>query len=174
MTIRNVTRATVIGTRIAVADTGFTRLIGLLGRRGLEPDAGLWIRPSSGVHTFGMLFPIDVVALDRKLRVCAVWPKLRPWRISSVSWRIHSVIELPTGSIERANIQRGDQLEMLIISARDVSFSARAVIAESVPEAAGSRLRLGGRGRRRNSTRNFSNQKFLQQSRPSPRRKTDE
>ncbi|HZC44620.1 MAG TPA: DUF192 domain-containing protein [Acidobacteriaceae bacterium] len=113
VTFRNVTRATVIGTRIAVADTAFTRLIGLLGQRGLEQDAGLWIRPSSGVHTFGMLFPIDVIGLDRALRVCAVWPNLRPWRISGVSWRIASVIELPSGSIERANIQRGDQLEVL-------------------------------------------------------------
>jgi uncharacterized membrane protein (UPF0127 family) len=113
ITIRNATRATLVGTRIAVADTGLARLIGLLGRRGLEQDSGLWIQPSSGVHTFGMRFPIDVVALDRKLRVCALWPKLRPWRISGVSWRIHSVIELPTGSIDRAKIQHGDQLEVL-------------------------------------------------------------
>lgn len=113
VTIRNVTRATVIGTRIAVADTCLTRLIGLLGRKGLETDTGLWIRPSSGVHTFGMLFPIDVIALDRTLRVCAVWPRLRPWRISGVSWRIHSVIELPTGSIQQGNVQCGDQLEIL-------------------------------------------------------------
>jgi uncharacterized protein len=111
--IRNMTQATVIGTRIAVAETCITRLIGLLGRRGLEPDTGLWIWPSSGVHTFGMRFPIDVIGLDRTLRVCAVWPKLRPWRISGVSWRIYSVIELPTGSIQRASIQLGDQLEVL-------------------------------------------------------------
>jgi uncharacterized membrane protein (UPF0127 family) len=60
-----------------------------------------------------MRFPIDVVALDRKLLVWAVWPKLRPWRVSGVNWRIHSVIELPTGSIDRARIQCGDQLEVL-------------------------------------------------------------
>jgi hypothetical protein len=113
VTIRNATRATVIGTRIAVADTLFARLIGLLGRRGLATDAGLWILPSSGVHTFGMLFSIDVIALDRKLCVCAVWPRLRPWRISGVSWRFHSVIELPTGSIQRGNIQPGDRMEIL-------------------------------------------------------------
>ena len=113
VTIRNMTRATVIGTRIAVADTFLRRLVGLLGRRRLDADAGLWIVPSSGVHTFGMMFPIDVIGLDQKLRLCAVWPRLRPWRTSGVSWRIRSVIELPTGSIERGNIQRGDQLEIL-------------------------------------------------------------
>ena len=173
VTIRNVTRATVIGTRIAVADTGFTRLIGLLGRRGLEPDTGLWIRPSSGVHTFGMLFPIDVVALDRKLRVCAVWPKLRPWRISGVSWRIHSVIELPQD-------QSSEPTSSAVINWRSNNFRVRRASPQepyteiSAPEAAGSHLRLRGRRRRRNSARNFSNQKFLQQSRPSPGRKTDE
>ena len=96
-----------------MAETSFTRLVGLLGRKGLESDTGLWIRPSSGVHTFGMRFPIDVIALDRKLRVRAIWTKLRPWRISGVSWRIHSVIELPIGSIERGEVQPGDQLEVM-------------------------------------------------------------
>src|SRR5580698_8283376 len=110
VTIRNATRATVIGSRIAVADTCFTRLFGLLGRKGLDADTGLWIRPSSGVHTFGMRFSIDVVALDSTLRVCAMWPKLRPWRISGVSWRSHSILELPSGSIQRGNIQPGDQM----------------------------------------------------------------
>jgi len=115
VTIRNATRATVVGTRVAVAETFWTRLVGLLGRKGLAQDTGLWIRPSSGVHTFAMRFPIDVVALDRTRRVRAVWPSLRPWRISGVSWRIHSVIELPVGSIQRAEIHRGDQLEIVDI-----------------------------------------------------------
>lgn len=111
VTIRNLTKATIVGTRIAVADTFLRRLIGLLGRRQLGGDAGLWIQPSSGVHTFGMLFAIDVVALDRRHCVCAMWPKLRPWRISGVSWSIRSVLELPPGSIQQKEIQLGDQLE---------------------------------------------------------------
>ncbi len=115
-TFRNKSQANVIGTRIAIADTFFTRLIGLLGRRGLDEDAGLWIRPSSGVHTFGMLFPIDVVALDRRLRVHAVWPNLRPWRLSGVSWKIHSIVELPSGTIRERAIRPGDQLEILNVS----------------------------------------------------------
>jgi hypothetical protein len=112
VTFKNKTRATVIGTRIAVADTFLQRLVGLLGRRRLDADAGLWIVPSSGVHTFGMLFAIDVIALDWQNRVYAVWPRLRPWRISGVSWKIHSVLELPAGSIQRGNIQPGDQMEI--------------------------------------------------------------
>ncbi len=120
VTIKNKTRATAVGTRIAVADTFLTRLMGLLGRRQLAADSGLLIEPSSGVHTFGMLFPIDVVALDRQNRVHSVWPNLRPWRLSGVSWKIHSVLELPSGTIQRGTITPGDQLEVFPTAISDL------------------------------------------------------
>ena len=54
---------------VSVADTHFARLRGLLGRRRLRSDEGLWVVPCQGVHTIGVLFPIDVVYLDEALRV---------------------------------------------------------------------------------------------------------
>ena len=113
VTIHNRTQENIIGKHIEVAETFFTRLVGLLGRRGLDADTGLWINPSSGVHTFAMRFPIDVVALDRQLRVHALWPNLRPWRLSGVSIKIHSIVELPAGTIADHAIRLGDQLEVL-------------------------------------------------------------
>lgn len=113
VTIHNRTQENIIGRHIQVADTFFTRLVGLLGRRRLDADTGLWINPSSGIHTFAMRFPIDVVALDRQLRVHALWPNLRPWRLSGVSLKIHSVVELPAGTIAAHAIRLGDELEVL-------------------------------------------------------------
>lgn len=111
--IANLTRATVVGTRISVADTSMTRLVGLLGRRRLEDGCGLLISPSSGVHTFGMLFPIDVVALDKRHCVVALWANLRPWRVSGISLKTHSILELPSGQIARSSLQPGDRLEVM-------------------------------------------------------------
>ena len=48
VTIVNQTRAIVVGTRIEIADTFLTRLVGLLGRSRLDADCGLLIEPSSG------------------------------------------------------------------------------------------------------------------------------
>ena len=70
-------------------------LIGLLERRRLDAEVGLWIWPSSGVHMFGMLFASDVVVLDCHQRIYAGWHELRPWRTSGISGKIHSVLELP-------------------------------------------------------------------------------
>lgn len=103
-------KAVTVGSSIGLANTSLTRLFGLLGKRGLEPGCGILIRPSSGVHTFFMLFPIDVVALDRNLRVRKVWRRLGPFRLTSVSMKTHSVLELAPGQIDYCGIEPGDQL----------------------------------------------------------------
>jgi uncharacterized membrane protein (UPF0127 family) len=103
-------KAVIVGSRIGLADTSLSRLFGLLGKRGLERGSGILIRPSSSVHTFGMTFPIDVVALDRDLRVLNLWRRLRPFRITRISLKTHSVLELAAGQIDQCGIQQGDQL----------------------------------------------------------------
>ncbi len=108
--ITNTTRGTTVGDSIELADTSMTRLFGLLGRRGLDAGGGLWIKPSSGVHTFGMSFTIDVVGLDNNLQVIKLWRRLVPFRVTSVSLKLKSVLELPSGTIDECQIQIGDQL----------------------------------------------------------------
>ncbi len=112
VTVSNATRNTVLGDRIEVADASFTRLFGLLGRRGLDTGTGLWIKPSSGVHTLGMMFTIDVVGLDRDLNVLRLWPDLVPFRITSISTKLRSVVELPAGQIKLTGTQIGDLLQV--------------------------------------------------------------
>ena len=110
--VTNTTRSTLVGDSIELANTSLTRMFGLLGRRGLDAGSGLWIRPSSGVHTFFMAFAIDVVGLDKELRVVRLWPNLIPYRLTSVSTKIRSVIELPSGTIQQTQTQLGDQIEI--------------------------------------------------------------
>jgi uncharacterized membrane protein (UPF0127 family) len=110
--VANTTRGTIVGDSIELADTSLKRMFGLLGRRGLDAGGGLWIKPSSGVHTFGMAFKIDVVGLDRDLKVIKLWRCLVPFRVTSVSLKLKSVIELPCGTIKKTQIQLGDQMEI--------------------------------------------------------------
>jgi uncharacterized membrane protein (UPF0127 family) len=112
VTVTDTTRGTVIGDRVQVADTSLSRMVGLLGRRGLNAGGGLWIKPSSGVHTLGMMFSIDVIGLDKELRVVRLWPRLVPFRITSVSLKVRSVVELEAGRIEACQVQLGDLLQI--------------------------------------------------------------
>ena len=106
------TRGTLVGDRIAVAETSLARMAGLLGRRGLDAGRGLWITPSSGVHTIGMRFAIDVIGLDWEFKVIRLWERLAPQRITAVSLRMRSVVELPPGRIAECGIRLGDSLRI--------------------------------------------------------------
>jgi uncharacterized membrane protein (UPF0127 family) len=112
--IHNQTSGAEIGDRIECAATPLTRLIGLLGRNHVAAGEGLWIKPSSGVHTFGMNCAIDVVGLDRSMRVVKLWPRLKPLRMTSISTQIKSVLELAAGEIEARSIQIGDVLSAAV------------------------------------------------------------
>src|SRR5580698_746119 len=108
----DITRGTIVGDSVELADTSLKRMFGLLGRRGLDAGEGLWIKPSSGVHTVGMAFKIDVVGLDRELKVIKLWRCLAPFRVTSVSLKMQSVLELPCGTISQAQLQVGDQVQI--------------------------------------------------------------
>ena len=112
--VYNKTRETFVATEASVADGYFSRLVGLLGktRRWARPGRGLWIVPSHGVHTIGMLFTIDVVFLDRAKRVVHLEEHVRPFRVSSISLKAHSVLELPPHTIFRTGTRVGDHLEI--------------------------------------------------------------
>jgi uncharacterized membrane protein (UPF0127 family) len=108
--VANLTRETVLASSLEVANHGSNRMKGLLGRDGLAPGEGLWIKPCEAVHTFGMRFAIDLVYLDRKKRIRKVRSGVPPWRMSACL-TAHSVIELPSGTILATQTRRGDRLE---------------------------------------------------------------
>ena len=117
VTVRNQTRNSMVGDRVVLANTHLTRMFGLLGKRGLDAGEGLWIKPSSGVHTVGMRFTIDVIGLDKDHKVVKLWPNLVPYRLTSVSTKVRSVVELPAGRIAEAEVQVGDVLDIDHVSA---------------------------------------------------------
>jgi hypothetical protein len=110
--VRNLTRASLLGDSIDIADDRAKRNTGLLKHTRLEPGHGLWIVPCEAIHMFFMKFPIDVVYIDRKHRVRKVVRALRPWKMS-MCITAHSVIELPVGVIDETQTQKGDQLELV-------------------------------------------------------------
>jgi uncharacterized protein len=109
--VTNVTRGTVLATRLEAAHTGPARRKGLLGRDGLAAGEGLWIAPCESVHTFFMRFPIDLVYMDRKLQIKKTRSAVGPWRLSTC-FSAYSILELPAGTIRTTQTERGDTLEI--------------------------------------------------------------
>jgi uncharacterized protein len=110
--VLNATKDTVLGERVSVAETSLSRLVGLLGKRGLEPGSGLLIIPSQAIHTIAMRFPIDVVFVDRNWRVIHLRPAMVPYRMTGIHWKARCVLELPAGMIAQTSTVVGDQLSI--------------------------------------------------------------
>ena len=112
--VYNKTRETFVATKAKVADGYLSRLVGLLGktRRWARAGQGLWIVPSHGVHTIGMLFAIDLIFLDTGRQVVHIEEHVRPFRISRVSLKATSILELPPHTVFRTGTRVGDQLEI--------------------------------------------------------------
>ena len=100
--------------RLEVADSWFARFKGLMGRRELGPNEGLFLPGTNGVHMFFMRFPIDCVFVgkprpDGTRQVVAVRDRLAPW--TGVVWWVRGaqgVIEVRAGKAAEAGIKPGD------------------------------------------------------------------
>jgi uncharacterized protein len=110
----NRTRHAYLATRLTLADTHWSRFIGLMGTSpsAFRSGEGLWIVPSHGVHTFAMRFPIDVVYLDRSGLVIYLEKQLKPWRLAPVRRKAVSVLELPGKTLDATGTSLGDELEV--------------------------------------------------------------
>lgn len=119
----NLTRESWLATELKPATTFLKRFIGLLGRAGLAPTEGLWIKPCDSIHTLGMRFTIDVIFLDRQGRTVKIVEPLRPGRLIFPVAAAVSVLELPAGTIARTGTQVGDMIS--ITEAPGVTAEAR-------------------------------------------------
>jgi uncharacterized membrane protein (UPF0127 family) len=100
---------TVVCEHCLLAETMFTRLRGLLGRKGLAEGEGLLLRPASSIHTAFMRFTIDAVFIDRENRIVKVAAELRPWRMAACRGS-RAVLELPAGEAARRGMRPGVSL----------------------------------------------------------------
>ncbi len=109
----NQTRGTVLCARLEEADGVAGKSRGLLGRSGLDADAGMLFEagrwePFMWMHMLFMRFPIDIVFLDRDGRVSKIDHNLKPWRLSSIVWRARMALELAAGAAVRSHTVEGD------------------------------------------------------------------
>jgi uncharacterized protein len=116
--VYNQTRECFLCLGVVPADNTFARLKGLIGKLKLKLDEGLWVVPSQGVHTLGVLFPLDLIYLDDNHKVIHVIEHFPRFRIAPLRIQAASVLELPTHTIYTSQTQPGDQL--IICAAEEI------------------------------------------------------
>lgn len=106
--VLNRTRGEVLAERAELADTFWSRFMGLMGRAVLPDGGGLVLKPGGGVHMFFMRFPLDVLHLDGSGRATHVLRGIKPWRAGPVWVGSWMAVELPAGAA--ASTRPGDEI----------------------------------------------------------------
>lgn len=104
--IRNKESREILCPRVKKADSFFLRFMGLMGKRKLNDGEGLFLEKVSSIHTCFMRFTIDVVYLDKDMRVVYV-ETVPPWHLGKLTIKSAHILELPKAAGEKfkPNIQ---------------------------------------------------------------------
>ncbi len=94
---------------VRIAESGWDRTRGLLGRPALQGSEGLFITRCSSVHTVGMRHVIDVVFVDRAGRIVRIAEHLAPMRVAMCR-KASSVLELAAGQARALGLLVGAHL----------------------------------------------------------------
>ena len=106
----NRTREAFLSFKLGVADTHLSRLRGLLGMRSFKHYDGLWVVPSQGVHSIGVVFPVDLIYLDEHDCVVHLEEHFKPFRLGPYKAACYSVLQLRVRTIYNSDTQLGDKL----------------------------------------------------------------
>src|SRR5438105_2733250 len=82
------------------------KTVGLIGK---EETTSVLLETRYGIHTFGVLFPIDVLILNKDHRVTKKKQNLRPNSFFFWNPIYNTVLELPINTIKNNSIQIGDR-----------------------------------------------------------------
>ena len=93
------------------ASSFFRRFMGLMYRRKMAQDHGLLLTPCNEIHTFGMRFSIDTVALSKGNEVLFIDKAVPPHKVRKKVPGGYKMLEVNAGICDKLNISVGDILE---------------------------------------------------------------
>jgi len=113
---------------LQVADSFWSRFVGLQFRRELPVGHGLLLMPCRSIHTCWMRFAIDVIFLDAQYTVLDIRHSLRPWRTAaSKTGRPQATLEVAAGT---SQLTIGERLQVVD---KDAAITATQTNAPSLP-----------------------------------------
>ncbi len=95
------------------ASSFFRRFMGLMYRKEMAEDHGLLLTPCNEIHTFGMRFDIDTVALSKDGEVLFIDRAVPPKKARKKVKGGYRMLELNAGVSDKLGIAVGDILEFV-------------------------------------------------------------
>jgi len=82
------------------------------GLIGANPVFPVFFTTRWGIHTFGVLYPLDILILDKNNSVVGMNQNMKPNRFFFWNPIYENVVELPASTIEKMKIAIGSQITL--------------------------------------------------------------
>lgn len=89
----------------------FTRFMGLMYRKSMEENHCLLLTPCNEIHTFGMKFDIDTIALSKDNEILFIDRAVPPKKVRNKVKDAYKVLELCSGTADKLGLDVGDVLD---------------------------------------------------------------
>lgn len=99
---------------VVMLDRFWLRFFGLMGRTKITEEVFYLLKPCNSIHTYFMGCHIDIAFIDDSGQVLRVHQNVAKNRVLYLK-NSACVIEGACGSLERFNIEYGDQLEFITV-----------------------------------------------------------
>ena len=107
--IKNESRKTILAQKYKLGESFLDQAFGLLIPS--NPRAMLF-KTRFGIHTFFMKESIDLIVLDKKNKVVSLKTNVKPNRIFLWNPQFDTILELPSGTIQKSKTEIGDYLSL--------------------------------------------------------------
>ena len=117
MPIKNLTRKTTIAKEFRTTKSSMEKAVGFMFS---EPKTALVMafekEKNISLHMFFVFGTIDVLFLDRNMKVVELKREFRPFTAYTSGKKAKYAVELPKGSIKKSSTRTGDKLALISIS----------------------------------------------------------
>lgn len=100
----------IIVTNLIVAEKMLTRMVGLLKYGSLPAGSAMLIKPCGSIHTVGMRFDLDVIFVDREMRVVRTVCGVKPNRFVLGGRGASVTVEMQSGWFDMSQVKIGHKL----------------------------------------------------------------
>jgi hypothetical protein len=76
---------------------------------------GLLIKQCRSIHTFFMMYPLDIVFMNSEMKIKKIIRNIKPWRMTFIYFTSTQVLELEAGTLP-LEVHEGDKLEVICIN----------------------------------------------------------
>lgn len=97
--------------KIRLAKTVWTRFKGLLFSDPSKDPLGVWLLPCHSIHMVGMRFALDIIFLNKELKVMKICREVKPMTPVLICRGANSVLEFFPGHWHPETVKEGDILE---------------------------------------------------------------